>query len=386
MQASIPQARSPQAGVPQGGTGSGVEPAGRRGLLPGLHGLRALAAMMVVLYHLHAITGLAVPAATPWIATHFGFGVHLFFALSAFSLAWANPDAAARPGPYLVKRLFRIAPLYWLVLAAVLLRAGWPGTARLATELGFAFNFVPGWHGGLVPAGWTIGVEMPFYLLMPLLLRLRGVGGMALAAALATALSAATRAWLTAALPGSDYAQIALASNLWVFLLALLAFRIFERVRGTPREGPAAALAAALALGLVALSLSPVAAALQGPSNPNLLLLGLGFAVLCLWQALRPSWLLRSRPALWLGERSYSLYLVHFLLILAMRPLYARVVEALGQGGPAYLLCAALTLPPLCLGAALGYRLVERPGIALGRQVIRRMRPGRAGLAGAMAR
>jgi peptidoglycan/LPS O-acetylase OafA/YrhL len=96
------------------------------GLLPGLH---ATAATMVVLYHLHAIPMLAVPAWLPVIATHFGGGVLLFFALSTFALAWSNPQAAARPWPYLTKRFFRIAPLYYLVLAAVLTRREWPGMA-----------------------------------------------------------------------------------------------------------------------------------------------------------------------------------------------------------------------------------------------------------------
>ncbi|MDO9713535.1 acyltransferase family protein [Paracraurococcus lichenis] len=346
----------------------------RRGLLPGLHGLRATAAGMVVLFHLHAIPTLPVPEHLPWIATHFGLGVHLFFALSAFSLAWANPEAATRPGPYLVKRFFRIAPLYWLLLAVMLLRGRWPGAGRVAAEALFAFNAIPGWHGSLVPAGWTIGVEMPFYLMLPLLLRIRGVAGMALAAALATLLSWQARLGLEAAMPpDSDYPQVALASNLWVFVLALLAYRVFERVRGTAREGVTAAAAAALALGLLLFLGSPLAVPLAMPGNPDLLLFGLAFAALCLWQALRPSRLLRSGPALWLGERSYSIYLSHFLLILALRPAYARIEAALGEGGWAFLACFAVTLPPLCLAAALGYRWVERPGIALGRRIIARM-------------
>ncbi|TCZ51928.1 acyltransferase family protein [Roseicella aquatilis] len=344
-----------------------------RGLLPGLHGLRATAALMVVLFHLHAIANLAVPAFAPWIATHFGLGVHLFFALSAFALAWANPHAAERPLPYLIKRVFRIGPLYWLLLAAILFRSGWPGLRRLGTEVTFAFNFVPGWHGGLVPAGWTLGVEMPFYLLLPLLLRIRSIHGMALAAILATGFSYGARRLLEARLPDSDYAACSLASNLWVFVLALLAFRVFERVRDTSRAGPAAGLAAALAVGLLAFLLSPLAAPLAGPGNLDILLFGLGFAGLCLWQALRPSRLLASRAALWLGERSYSIYLFHFLVTLALRPVYARVVEALGQGGLTFLACFAITMLPLCLAAAIGYRFVEQPGIALGRWVIGRL-------------
>jgi exopolysaccharide production protein ExoZ len=348
-----------------------------RELLPGLHGLRAMAAMMILLFHLHAIPHLAVPAALPWIASHFGLGVHLFFALSAFSLAWANPRAASEPGPYLIKRVFRIAPLYWLMAMLILAIGAWPGLPRVAAEFTFLFNFVPGWAGGLVPAGWTVGVEMPFYLILPLLLRIRSIGGMAMAAVLATLLSWGGRLWLEARLPGSDYPQTALLANLFAFVLSLLAFRLFERIRGGAWEGKAAGLAAALALGLGAGLLSPLAAPLAGPGNPDLLLFGIVFAALCLWQALRPSRLLRCRAALWLGERSYSLYLFHFLLILALRPAYARITEALGQGGAAYLASLAITLPPLLVLAALGYRLVERPGMAIGRWLIARRAAGR---------
>ncbi len=359
-----------------------------RGLLPGLHGLRATAALMVLLYHLHAIPGLAVPSALPWIATHFALGVHLFFALSAFALAWANPHMVERPGRYLAKRFFRIAPLYYLMLAVILLRAGWPGPGRLAAEVTFTFNLVPGWHGGLVPAGWTVGAEMLFYLLLPLLLRVRSIAGMALATLLATVFSYQARLGLADWLPGSDYSLTSLASNLSIFVAALFAFRLFDRVRGTPWAGRAAALAAGTTLGLIGLLLSPAVRLLNGPGDLWVLLFGHAFAAACLWQALRPSRLLRSRPALWLGERSYSVYLFHFLLILALRPVYAWVVGQLGQGGAAFLACAAITLPPLCIAAALGYRFVEVPGMALGRRLIGRSgpRPALGPLAGERGR
>lgn len=355
-----------------------------RGLLPGLHGLRAAAALAVLLFHMHGHGRLEVPAVLPWIGTHFGLGVHLFFALSAFSLAWANPEAARRPGPYLVKRFFRIAPLYWLLAALLLLFAvPWPGTGRVLAEFGFAFNFVPAWSVGLVPAGWTIGVEMPFYLCLPLLLRIRGIGGMVLASALATLFSWVVRIQLEALMPGSPYPQISLASNAWVFVLGLLAFRIFERVRGTPLEGAVAAAAGALALGLMGFLLSPFAAPLVRPGNPDLLLFGVAFPALCLWQALRPSWLMRGPAALWLGERSYSIYLAHVPVIVVLRRGVPWVTDALGQGALAFFLCAAVVLPLVCLAAALGYRFVERPGIALGRRIIRHWEARRAMVDGA---
>ena len=344
----------------------------RRELLPGLHGLRAAAAMAVFAYHVHTYGFLDVPWFLPWIASHGGLGVHLFFALSAFSLAWANPDAARRPGPYLVKRFFRIAPLYWLLIIPVLVFRPWPGTARVLAEFGFAFNFIPAWAPGLVPAGWTIGVEMPFYLCLPLLLRIRGIGGMAVAAALATLFSGYARIALTAMFPDSLFPLMSLASNAWVFVVALLAFRIFERTRGTAGEGRLAMAAAALALGLIVFILSPLGRPLVGPGHPDLLLLGVAFSALCVWQALRPSRLMSGRVALWLGERSYSIYLCHIPSIAAVRPAYAWFLDWFGQGTLAFTLSLLLALPLVCILAELGYRFVERPGIALGRRIIRR--------------
>lgn len=54
--------------------------------LPGIHGLRAVAALAVVIFHVHGIYQLDLPAYFSLIKTHFGLGVQLFFVLSAFSI------------------------------------------------------------------------------------------------------------------------------------------------------------------------------------------------------------------------------------------------------------------------------------------------------------
>jgi peptidoglycan/LPS O-acetylase OafA/YrhL len=48
-------------------------------LLPGIHGLRGIAALAVVLYHLIHIAGIKPPNIFGFIGRDFGFSVHLFF-------------------------------------------------------------------------------------------------------------------------------------------------------------------------------------------------------------------------------------------------------------------------------------------------------------------
>jgi peptidoglycan/LPS O-acetylase OafA/YrhL len=60
---------------------------------------------------------------------------------------------------------------------------------------------------------------------------------------------------------------------------------------------------------------------------------------------------LGSRPLRWLGERSYSLYLLHFLVLAQLAPVaHGRLVVLVALGAPASIAAAALL-----------YQLVERP-------------------------
>ena len=53
-------------------------------LLPGIHGLRGIAALAVVLYHSQHLGGSTPPDFFKFIGRDFGYSVHLFFILSAF--------------------------------------------------------------------------------------------------------------------------------------------------------------------------------------------------------------------------------------------------------------------------------------------------------------
>jgi peptidoglycan/LPS O-acetylase OafA/YrhL len=350
-----------------GGAGASLLVDSRK--LPGLHGLRALAASMVVLYHLHAIPSLAVPGALNLVTSHFGLGVHLFFVISAFSLAYAHSSGEQRWSAYFIKRFFRIAPLFYGMFLVYGLLFGFPPWNMAVTNLLFVFNLVPGHQHSLVWAGWTIGVEMLFYALLPVILIVcRSPGALLGFGAVAVLASLGGRASLEGGLV-QGYAHESFISNLAYFALGMVGYLAYSRLGGQ-RWVPGGAML--LAVGFAAWLLSPSSIFLIPLARADVLAWGVVFALVCLGQSRQPLWPLTSALAQYMGERSFSLYLLHPLLIHYLKPVYARIYQGSGLGDWAFLPCAALTFSLLLLLAGVTYRLVEVPGIELARRLSRR--------------
>ncbi len=134
-------------------------------LLPGIHGLRGIAALAVILYHLSHIGALDAPAFFRFIGRDFGYSVHLFFILSAYSLMHSTEPRVGQTrwvDEYLIKRFFRIAPLFYCILFFELARQAVFGGIKadihaILLNLSFTFGFVP--FSGFVWGGWSVGVE-----------------------------------------------------------------------------------------------------------------------------------------------------------------------------------------------------------------------------------
>lgn len=183
--------------------------------LPGIEGLRAIAAGSIVLVH---VWGMSAPNGEVLWETHplgnglsnLSAGLTLFFTLSGFLLyrPFAAAIARARPhqpfSAYLQNRFLRIAPAYWVILLATAVVAG-AATVRGASgdldvgrladplELAQALLLLQDYRPetmviGIGPA-WSLAVEVVFYLSLPLLVlmaaglarRARGQRGMTLA-------------------------------------------------------------------------------------------------------------------------------------------------------------------------------------------------------------
>lgn len=344
--------------------------------LDGLHGLRAVAATAVVLFHLQAMEGVPRDSWFAVLTGHFYLSVQLFFVISAFSLYHSSRYAPARYPAYLVKRFFRIAPLYYVMLGYVAWRVAFPGWGALLANATFTFNLFPGLEQGMVYAGWSVGVEMIFYLLLPgLLFLFRSRVALALLFVAATTSSALM--WrLTAGVPALPeyFAYYSLVGNLPAFAAGLFAYRVFMALDVRPRrEVASAGFAVAFAL-LLALAIVDPLELHWRASGLYFAVWGLPFAVLCLWQALYPGGLMRTRFAQWLADRSFSIYLLHPVVLVVLRRDYPLVgFWGVPDGGWLYPACVAGAIFALLAAAEITYRCVELPGIAAGRRIAARI-------------
>jgi len=157
---------------------------GQPGRLDWLDALRGWAVLGVLMVH----AGNPVPGQglAKKVAETGQYGVQLFFIVSALTISMTYESHIARFGTSLrsqlawfTKRFFRIAPLYYL--AAILYpieqliiydlsHHHYGSETRISNVIAnilFLHTWIPSANNSVVPGGWSIGVEMFFYLLVP---------------------------------------------------------------------------------------------------------------------------------------------------------------------------------------------------------------------------
>jgi peptidoglycan/LPS O-acetylase OafA/YrhL len=145
--------------------------------MQGIEAGRFYAASAIILFHLHGISGLLVPPELKFISVYFGQGVPLFFVISAFGMCvgyMGKLETSEKIRSFYLRRLFRIAPLFYVVMLAYipfwsLTRISSPDLFNFISTALFVHNLFPQTVGGYVWGSWTIGVEMLFYFLFPMI-------------------------------------------------------------------------------------------------------------------------------------------------------------------------------------------------------------------------
>lgn len=349
---------------------------------PALDALRAVAALCVIVYHAVLLNGIGIPEIAKVFVYRFGLAVPLFYALSAFSLA-VGYYGRLRTGDdlirYALRRYFRIAPLFYVLIPIWIAVTGFKygqitTPFQVFANLTFLFGFMPGIHESLVWAGWSIGVEMIFYALLPLvLLAARGVGSSLALYAASLVVAVAFQAWIG---PDGSYGYMNIVTHLPHFMAGLAAFHVH---RSGLLDGRDRLRAALLPIGL---SIWAVMAAFR-MSHPVVrgvdveqYLVAPAFPCVILSQLNRPSAVLVNRVGLFLGRRSFSLYLLHPLVIVAIAPLVAALTAAHGNAVTVVAVVAMIILMTLA-AAAITYPLIEARFMRIGGRVEAAVRQAR---------
>ena len=353
-----------------------------------MEGLRGFAVFLVFLVHY-------VSLGAPWIEGHDGLrtfadgvhrigntGVDLFFVLSGY-LIYGSLMLRPQPFlPYMARRAERIYPAFLAVLALyIALSFAMPAASRIPREAADAALYLvenllllPGLAPiePIITVAWSLSYEMFFYLTVPAL-----IGGLRLrrwTAGQRMALFGAASCALAAycALNGGHVRLI-------MFFSGMLLWEVLRvRQAAAPRAG-SALLALAAAWSLVALPLKGSAW-----HAAEVVALALAYLVLCLAcfaaPASRTARAFSWTPLRWLGNMSYSYYLLHGLALHGAFRILGLVAAPAGHGAAfAVLLMPALFAASL-VPAALLFLAVERP-LSLAAQPRRQ-----AGLSGGVRR
>ena len=357
--------------------------------------LRALAVIAVVVHHAFGNLYTWSTPAMDWVHGHFmgGFGVDLFFAISGFVIArdlvprlLAATDrgqAWRQTLAFWIRRAWRLLPAAWLWLGLMLLasllfnRTGVFGTFEVnldATLAGvlqfanvrFAHTFMQSPYGASF-VYWSLSLEEQFYLLLPLLVLL-------------------SRRYLPLVLVAVVFFQWFSERSLMMLmfrtdaialgvLLALWSHRdsyrqLMPGFLASPRWiGSLMLLGLYLLMGLIGS---------QGLPLPDLRFsLHALIAALLVWLAsydlnLFAPWLLLKRVLLWVGTRSYAIYLIHVPAYFATRELHSRLLpQQTPDSGSIWLFTLTAAVLILVL-SELNYRFVETPLRERGSAIARR--------------
>ncbi|MFC8917436.1 acyltransferase family protein [Streptomyces sp. NPDC057116] len=353
--------------------------------------LRAVAAVLVVLYHgcqlLSArIEGRRFVPATDWLysanpAATLVFeghtGVALFMVLSGFIFTVGAYGRPIRYGRFLTNRLLRIYPLYLAVaVLGLATQVSLPTFQDLVRILTFATPTQP--YGGVF---WTLCVEMQFYLVFPLLVRLlaeRGPGALLRLLAAVSLLRALV--WLSSPAPEPHTASLylGLAGRIDQFLLGMLAAWVYVHHGDRLRARWLPPLAAAPALGLL-WSFNQV----HGFVSDSPLKLAWSAAEGTVWALVvavyvagagggggaargAGGWL--SRAVARLGEVSFSVYLTHFMVLTVIGEYgSAHLPGGLPPVWSAFLVTLLVALPLTVAVSFVTYHAIELPFLRLRR-------------------
>lgn len=335
--------------------------------------LRALAALLVVVHHALTLvnqyglgdSSLASFGQFYWFGNA---GVDIFFVISGFIMMYSLGRRRGEDSwhGFLLRRAKRIVPLYWvlttllvglmLVAPALFSNSRLDPAHTLASYLLVPYPDAQGVIRPLLAQGWTLTLEMLFYLVFALLLSVREDR-------LIPALAASFALFIVGVeLLAPEHRTLSWLANpiMFEFVFGCFVARVYLRLRQPPDWLPAA--------------LAAIAALLFGGSllvEPDWMERALFWGVPAMFLVAAAAFARPPRARLGpvrrttaaLGDASYSLYLIHLFVLPAVAKLWRLLGLETVLPADAYVLAATVGS---CVAAFFTYHVIEKPlGLAV---------------------
>lgn len=377
---------------------AGSQPQVQQRQLPWVDALRGLAIFAVLICHAGQNVE-NLPSFLGNLTYQGAMGVQLFYMISAFTLflSLANRKKTEKKPliNFFIRRFFRIAPLFYCAIAFYVLTTGigpsyWVEDGKsitipnLITHLTFTNGWNPYWINSLVPVGWSIAIEMPFYLIVPYLFKKITTINHAIWLTLVALLISKLINYTLSQNPLISDRRIWdlflvywLPSHLPFFALGIVLYFLLADTLKKKNISPVSLKSQLKKTITPLLLVSLFLAVFSYISKTQLGMLGFLYGIALLGLAVLLSQysvsLLVNKFWCYLGKISYSAYLIHLIVLYIVKNFLQRALTLLNLNlSPTLNLIVLLGF--LLVGtmaiSALTYKFIELPGLQLGRTLI----------------
>ena len=320
--------------------------------------MRFVAATMVVFFHsTQAVNHYFGGGITPAIAYAANFGasgVHIFFVISGFIMVYSsfpNKSAQFSAQKFYLRRFIRIYPIYWIdcVLYLAFHTYFGQGYALSSGQIAGSLMLLPGYSTLIIGPGWTLSYEVYFYICFGIAMSLGLERGLVLLLvfflmSIIAGIGFGTENSVVQVLTNTLLIEFLLGAGIGYFILA----------------GRTLTVSIAYALQALALAAFFLGYLIGYSRLPSVVMWGVPSSILLFGLIANERnghlfyWIKRLS---FLGDSSYSVYLIHVLLIDVLLSTYLKMFPAPGHGG----LRMSILLTALIIGIAyVFYELLER--------------------------
>ena len=330
---------------------------------------------MVILSHCHpyfaGITGYNLPVFIDNFITNGDKGVTLFYLISAFTLclSFKNKQHNERQPikNYFIRRIFRIVPLYYFaIILNLAVSTTVPSVYSILSNIFFLHGLNPYWINSTVSGGWSVGIEILFYLVFPIIfLRVKHFGntlnvllGLILLSKFITSMMF-KHPLIDDGILWGVFVYENIFSQLPVFMMGICLFYA-TTVRKHQVNGYTYLFFATLI----------IVHLLGGNLFKPHYLFAIAFALAAFGLTKKQPGLIVNKLTIWFGKYSYSLYLNHIIVlkILSNHHFLTFTTNATADVGIRFIIC-------LCLSALISvftYHFIELPFQEYGKKLIKK--------------